>query len=99
MASMIVSGIAMVSLFKGLYVSRGHFAVEGFLVLFIIFLAIFMGCGGLVVWLAVQPSVSPWFGVLNCSVVIFAVGFSFAVTAAMSHVARNAEEVVIKVQQ
>lgn len=99
MASMIVSGMAMVSLLKGLYVSKGHFFVEGFLVLFIVFLAIFMGCGGLVVWLALQPSVSPWFGVLNCLLVIFSVGFSFAVTAAMNHVVRNPEEVGIRSQQ
>ncbi|MEO9524675.1 hypothetical protein [Marinobacter alexandrii] len=96
MAAMIVSGIAMFSLVKGAVASKGKFAPEAFVILMVAFLAIFMSCGGLVFWLTLKESVSPWFSVGNFLVVIFAVGFSFAVSASMAHLVRNPEEVGIE---
>ena len=94
MAALIVSGIALSSLLKA--ASKGILRVSGLLVFHLCFLAIFMCCAGLVFWLTLHTDVSHWISVLNSVVVVFAVAFSFAVSAAMHFVSKHPDEVLVQ---
>jgi len=49
-------------------------------------------CTGLIFWLTLAGEVSAWFGVLNSIVVVLAVWFSFAISAAMNYISKHPAE-------
>lgn len=91
MAALIVSGIALSSLLKA--ASKGILPVAGLMVFNLCFMALFMCCAGLVFWLTLNTNISGWFSVLNSIVVVFAVVFSFGVSAAMNFVVKHPDEI------
>jgi uncharacterized membrane protein len=50
-----------------------------------------LSCGAYISWLAFSQQVSPWFGVFNSILIIFAVTFTFAINAAMAYVSKYPE--------
>jgi hypothetical protein len=93
MAAMILFALTIFSMLKGLSASAstGNIATEAFLVGTLLSILLMLSCGAYISWLAFSQQVSPWFGVFNSILIIFAVTFTFAINAAMAYVSKYPE--------
>jgi hypothetical protein len=96
MASMIVLGMSIFSLIKGAYAASGKIRLEPFIILIVISLLLFMSFAGFIFWLTLHSTVSDWFSFFNALSCLVAVGFSYAIQAAMNHIIKNPDEISIQ---
>lgn len=93
MAAMILFLMTIFSLLKGLAVgAKRDAAVEPFIVLTFVAIAMAMSCAAYISWLAYRQDVSPWFGVANSVVIVLATLFAYALNAAMAYLIKSPEQ-------
>ena len=93
MAAMILFALTIFSMLKGLSASaaNGNIATEAFYVGALLSIFLIVSCGAYISWLAFSQYVSPWFGVINSILIVFAVVFSFGINSAMAYLSKCPE--------
>lgn len=93
MAAMILFALTIFSMLKGLSASalKASVPIEAFFVGSLLSIFLIVVCGAYISWLAFSQYVSPWFGVINSILIVFAVVFAFGINAVMAYLSKHPE--------
>lgn len=91
MAAVILAGMVILSVHRGIAASQNRIATEAFLVFSLVAIFVLSGLCIYVGWLAYSSNVSLWFGVLNSALILAAVVAAFGVHSVMAYVVKYPE--------